>query len=118
MPTTPVTDTGPALLVVGPSWVGDMVMAQSLFKVLAAENSEAIIDVVAPAWSMPLLTRMEEVAASPEDRFLAWHCSGEPLPLDRAIRDHARAAKQTVAVSTAERYGQFAERVVGRIRIG
>jgi hypothetical protein len=58
---------------------------------------------------------MEEVASSPEGRFLAWHRSGEPLPLDRAIRDHARAAKHTVAVSTAERYGQFAERVVARL---
>jgi len=50
------------------------------------------------------------VAASPEDRFLAWHRSGEPLPLYRAIRDHARAAKHTVAVSTAERYAVLSER--------
>jgi hypothetical protein len=61
------------------------------------------------------LSEMEKVAASPEDRFLSWHRSGEPLPLDRAIRDHARAAKHTVAVSTAERYGQFAERVVAHL---
>jgi hypothetical protein len=33
------------------------------------------------------LNQMEEVEASPEDRFLSWHRSGEPLPLDRAIRD-------------------------------
>jgi hypothetical protein len=32
------------------------------------------------------LSEMEKVAESPEDRFLAWHRSGEPLPLDRAIR--------------------------------
>jgi hypothetical protein len=61
------------------------------------------------------LSEMEKVAASPEDRFLSWHRSDEPLPLDRAIRDHARAAKHTVAASTAERYGQFAERVVARL---
>ena len=61
------------------------------------------------------LNQMEDAPASHEDRFLSWHRSGEPLPLDRAIRDHARAAKHTVAASTAERYGQFAERVVARL---
>ena len=61
------------------------------------------------------LNQMEEAPMSPEDRFLSWHRSGEPLPLDRAISDHARAAKHTVAVSTAELYRQFAERVVARL---
>lgn len=49
------------ILIVGPSWVGDMVMAQSLFKVLRQRNPEAILDVLAPAWSLPLLERMPEV---------------------------------------------------------
>ena len=50
------------------------------------------------------LNHMEEVPKGGEERFLSWHRSGEPLPLDRAVRDHARAAKHTVAVSTATRY--------------
>lgn len=49
------------ILIVGPSWVGDMVMAQSLFKVLRQHDPEAIIDVLAPSWSLPLLDRMPEV---------------------------------------------------------
>ncbi len=49
------------LLIVAPSWVGDMTMAQSLFKLLLAEDPHVIIDVVAPEWSLPLLTRMPEV---------------------------------------------------------
>jgi heptosyltransferase II len=49
------------ILVIGPAWVGDMVMAQSLFRVLIARNPGATIDVVAPAWSGPLLARMPEV---------------------------------------------------------
>jgi len=49
------------ILIIGPSWVGDMVMAQSLFKVLRQRNPEAILDVLAPAWSLPLLERMPEV---------------------------------------------------------
>ncbi len=38
-----------------------MVMAQSLFKVLKAQQPEWAIDVLAPAWSLPLLERMPEV---------------------------------------------------------
>lgn len=49
------------VLVIGPSWVGDMVMAQALFKLLRHQNPEVIIDVVAPAWSEPLLARMPEI---------------------------------------------------------
>ncbi len=52
---------GGRILVVGPSWVGDMVMAQSLFKVLKQYQPDVEIDVLAPAWSRPLLERMPEV---------------------------------------------------------
>jgi heptosyltransferase-2 len=48
-------------LVVGPSWVGDMVMAQSLIISLKQRDPEAPIDVIAPAWSAPLARRMREV---------------------------------------------------------
>ena len=51
-------------LVVGPAWVGDMVMAQSLFKTLKENMPQARIDVVAPAWSAPLLARMPEVRSA------------------------------------------------------
>ncbi len=53
-----------AILVVGPSWVGDMVMAQSLFKTLKQRSPESPIDVLAPAWSEALTTRMPEVRLS------------------------------------------------------
>lgn len=48
-------------LIVGPSWVGDMVMAQSLFKALLAQDAQADISVLAPAASFSLLERMPEV---------------------------------------------------------
>lgn len=48
-------------LIVGPSWVGDMVMAQALFKSLKQENDQAKIDVLAPGWSLPIIRRMPEV---------------------------------------------------------
>lgn len=49
------------ILVVGPAWVGDMVMAQSLFKTLKEQNPDCSIDVLAPSWSLPLLERMPEI---------------------------------------------------------
>jgi heptosyltransferase-2 len=49
------------ILIVGPAWIGDMVMAQSLFKLLRRKNPGVIIDVIAPAWSEALLGRMTEV---------------------------------------------------------
>ncbi|MGK0499635.1 MAG: heptosyltransferase-2 [Oceanicoccus sp.] len=49
------------ILIVGPSWVGDMVMAQSLFIILKQQHPDSIIDVLAPAWSLPILQRMPEV---------------------------------------------------------
>ncbi len=49
------------MLVIGPSWVGDMVMAQSLFKLIKQYRPHVAIDVLAPAWSEPLLARMPEV---------------------------------------------------------
>lgn len=51
-------------LIVGPSWVGDMVMAQSLFMRLKELHPSAAIDVLAPAWSEPLLERMPQVRRS------------------------------------------------------
>ncbi len=51
----------PAILVNGPSWVGDMVMAQSLFKVLKHQQPNVNIDVLTPTWSEGLLKRMLEV---------------------------------------------------------
>ena len=49
------------ILIIGPSWVGDMVMAQSLFITLKQQHPNGIIDVLAPAWSLPILERMPEI---------------------------------------------------------
>lgn len=49
------------IFVVGPSWVGDMMMSQSLYRTLKALHPAAIIDVMAPAWCRPLLEKMPEV---------------------------------------------------------
>ena len=51
------------ILVVGPSWVGDAVMAQSLYKLILQETKNKI-DVLAPQWTLGLLDRMKEVETS------------------------------------------------------
>lgn len=50
------------VLVVGPAWVGDMVMSQSLYIYLQQTRPGVVIDVLAPPWSEPLIERMPEVA--------------------------------------------------------
>ncbi len=49
------------ILVIGPSWVGDMMMSQSLYRTLKQQYPDASIDVMAPGWCRPLLSRMPEV---------------------------------------------------------
>ena len=49
------------VLVVGPSWVGDTVLAQPLFMRLRERSFELALDVLAPPWTAPLVRRMPEV---------------------------------------------------------
>jgi len=57
------SNPGNRLLIVGPTWVGDMVMAQSLLTLLRQQQPDAHITVMAPAWSRALIERMPEVDA-------------------------------------------------------
>jgi heptosyltransferase II len=49
------------ILIVAPAWVGDMVMAQSLFIRLKQQNPQCYLDIIAPRWTLPLATRMPEI---------------------------------------------------------
>jgi len=49
------------ILVVGPSWIGDTVLAQPLFSRLKQKDPELELDVLAPAWSRAVLDCMPEV---------------------------------------------------------
>jgi heptosyltransferase-2 len=49
------------ILVVGPSWIGDTVLAQPLFGLLHQRHPDLALDVLAPQWTLPLLQRMREV---------------------------------------------------------
>lgn len=49
------------ILIVAPAWVGDMVMSHSLIQHLAKKHPHSLIDVLAPASTLPLAERMAEV---------------------------------------------------------
>ena len=57
------------ILVVGPAWVGDMVMAQSLFAELKTRHPDSVVDVLAPAWSAGIVERMPQVNELVESPF-------------------------------------------------
>lgn len=48
-------------LVIGPAWIGDMVLAHSLFQRLKADAPGRRLAVAAPPWTLPLLRFMPEV---------------------------------------------------------
>ncbi len=49
------------IVIIGPAWVGDMIMSQSLYITLKQQHPDAKLHVMAPAWCQPLLARMPEV---------------------------------------------------------
>lgn len=78
------------ILIVGPSWVGDMVMAQALFISLREQHPDCVIDVLAPDWCRALLERMPEVHAA------------VPLPIghgELALGERRRIGKQLKAAA-------------------
>lgn len=82
------------ILIVGPSWVGDMVLAQTLFSRLRQQQPNVIIDVLAPAWTLPVVRRMPEVRKTVTNPFAhgelalgaRWRLARQ---LRREIYDHA-----------------------------
>ncbi len=57
------------VLVVSPAWLGDIIMSQSLLKVIKAKDPNAQITVYAPAYANCILERMPEVDAIEENPF-------------------------------------------------
>ena len=49
------------ILIIGPAWVGDMVMANSLFQCLKQSDPDCVLDVLAPPASLPVAKRMKEI---------------------------------------------------------
>ena len=49
------------ILIVGPSWIGDMVMSQSLYSLLKNNLADSELHVLAPKWSNQIIDRIPEV---------------------------------------------------------
>ena len=56
-------------LIVAPAWIGDAVMAQSLFMRLARGIPGLVLDALAPPWVAPVLRRMPEIAGILDNPF-------------------------------------------------
>lgn len=85
------------ILVVAPSWVGDMVMAQTLFRRLHELHANLQLDVLAPGWTLPLLARMPEVHEAIPNPFGHGEFSlGARIKLGRSL--HARAYNQAIVL--------------------
>ena len=57
------------LLVVAPSWVGDAVLAQPMFRRLHERHRELVLDVLAPPWTRALFERMPEIRSIIDNPF-------------------------------------------------
>ena len=76
------------ILIIGPAWIGDMVMAQTLFKLLKQRLPNIIIHVLAPAWTCPLLQRMPEIDQIISAPFKHGELSlGKRYKLAKSLRD-------------------------------
>jgi len=81
------SDQAKKYLIIGPSWVGDMVMAQSLFIDIKQRQPDALIDVLAPAWTAALIDRMPEVNNLVAGNFNHGKLSlGERISLAKSLR--------------------------------
>lgn len=78
------------ILIVGPSWVGDMVMAQSLCIDIKQRNPDATIDMLAPQWTAAMTDRMPEVNKLIASDFKHGKLGlGERWRLGKALREQA-----------------------------
>lgn len=86
------------ILVVAPSWIGDTILAQPLLALLKRNDPAARIDVLAPDWSAPLLSRMTEVDAVIVNPFAHGEFSlGARRALGRRLRGNAASADFSTA---------------------
>lgn len=103
------------ILVMGPSWVGDMVLAHSLFQVLKKTKPEAIIDVAAPGWTLPLLERMPEISQKIALPFKHGQLGlGERIRFGKSLQQHAYTQAILLTNSLKSAILPFAARIPQR----
>jgi heptosyltransferase-2 len=50
------------ILIIGPSWVGDTIMAQALFQLIKQQTPDAVLHVMAPEWTFSVFACMPEIS--------------------------------------------------------
>jgi len=115
----------PRILIMGPNWVGDMVLAHSLFQIIKQQHPGALIDVAAPAWTLPLLERMPEVANAIALPFKHGELNlGARMRLGRSLRPQAYTQVILLTNSLKSAILPFAARIprrtgfIGELRYG
>ena len=63
------------ILIISPSWIGDCVMTQPLYRRLHELHPDCRIDVFAPKWSMAVFERMPEINQILETPSSTAHCN-------------------------------------------
>jgi heptosyltransferase-2 len=85
------------ILIIGPSWVGDTVLAQPLFQRLRERHANVRLDVLAPAWTVSLLRRIPQVDEALTSPFKRGQLDlGQRWRMAREIR--ARAYDQAIVL--------------------
>ena len=80
------------ILIVGPTWVGDSVIAQSLYRRIKQLNAAAAIDVLAPKYLHGLLKRMPEIRYT--------------IDLQLAHKQLGLSRRKQIGISLRDRYNQ------------
>jgi heptosyltransferase-2 len=111
------------ILVVAPSWVGDAVLSQPLLTLLKQREPAATIDILGPAWALPIYRRMPEVAATIDSPFGHGQLAlGARWRLGRELRargyDRAYVLPNSFKSALVPRFAAIAQRIgyVGELR--
>lgn len=107
------------ILIIAPSWIGDCVMTQPLYRKLHELQPNCDIDVFAPKWSMAVFERMPEIRYVIENPFnhgaLAlrerWHIGRQLSNYDQVIvlPNSLKSAIIAIATGAKQRTGYIGE---------
>lgn len=111
------------ILVVAPSWVGDAVLSQPLLTLLKQREPQARIDILGPAWALPIYRRMAEVSETIDGPFAHGQVAlGQRWRLGRELRargyDRAYVLPNSFKSALVPRFAGIRERIgfVGEMR--
>jgi heptosyltransferase II len=114
-----------AILVVAPSWIGDALLSQPMLALLKQRDPECVIDVLGPAWVLPVYRRMPEVRDTMESPFGHGALAlGERMRLGRQLRknryDRAYVLPNSFKSALVPLFARIPERIgfIGEVRYG